>query len=68
MKRIVSLVFFPYIQKPENMAFGILRGDVDDNFLIVQVDEDGMVNLELIALQGKKNRLGKLEDYTLPIK
>jgi 3',5'-cyclic AMP phosphodiesterase CpdA len=38
----------------------------DDNFIIVRVGPDGQVNLELIALQGSRNRLGRLEDYKLP--
>jgi hypothetical protein len=60
---------FMYFKKG-NIAYiasGMGHG-IDDNFVIVQVDENGTVNLELIALQGEKNRLGKLEDYTLPIK
>jgi hypothetical protein len=37
-----------------------------DNFIIVHMDKDGKVRLELIALQGEKDRLGPIENYSLP--
>ncbi len=38
----------------------------EDNFIIVRVEPDGEIKLELIALQGRRERLGRLEDYKLP--
>lgn len=58
---------FMYYQK-NNLTY-VASGmghEKDDNFLIVHVDKDGVVDLELVALQGEKDRLGKLEDYRLP--
>jgi hypothetical protein len=58
---------FMYFTKNNITYIGSGMGQMlDDNFVIMQVDEDGVVNLELIALQGEKNRLDKLEDYKLP--
>lgn len=37
-----------------------------DNFIFVNVLQDGKVTFELIALQGDIHSLGKLEDYVLP--
>ncbi len=38
----------------------------EENFIIVEANDDGSVDFELIALTGERNRLGKLEDYILP--
>lgn len=38
----------------------------DDNFVIVHVDKTGVVDLEMVALQGEKNRFGKPQDHLLP--
>ncbi len=47
------------------IASGMGSG-VNDNYLFVEIDESGIVNFNLIALQGERDRLGMLEDYTLP--
>ena len=39
---------------------------IDGNYLIVNVEYGGDIDFDLIALQGDKHRLGKLEDYILP--
>ncbi len=38
----------------------------NDNFIFVNVNRDGKVTFDLIALQGDPHRLGKLEDFTMP--
>ena len=54
--------------KKGNISYiaGGMGQKIDDNFVIVEVDEDGSVNLELVALQGDKDRFGDLEGYQLP--
>jgi hypothetical protein len=47
------------------IASGMGHGK-DDNFIIVHVDNKGEVEIELVALQGEKDRLGDLEEYELP--
>ncbi|MCF6169411.1 MAG: metallophosphoesterase [Bacteroidales bacterium] len=47
------------------IASGMGNGK-NDNFLFVRVDSEGDVSFDLIALQGDRHRLGKLEDYILP--
>jgi hypothetical protein len=47
------------------IATGMGQGE-NDNFIIVHVDGSGKVRLELVALQGERDRLGKLEDFILP--
>ena len=58
---------FMYFKKG-NISYiaGGMGQKIDDNFVIVEVDEDGSVNLELVALQGDKDRFGDLEGYQLP--
>ncbi len=38
----------------------------NDNFIFVNVNRDGKVTFDLIALQGDPHRLGKLEDFKMP--
>ena len=45
---------------------GGMGSGLNDNYLFVSVDEYGAVQFDLIALQGNRNRFGKLEDYILP--
>ena len=47
------------------IASGMGSGE-NDNYLFVEIDDLGNVHFNLIALQGERNRLGKLEDYILP--
>ena len=54
--------------KEANITYiaGGMGNFVDDNFLFVSLNTAGDVTFDLIALQGDKHRLGKLEDYILP--
>ncbi len=59
----------PYMYyKDNNITYigGGMGSGLNDNYLFVSVDEDGSVQFDLIALQGNRNRFGKLEDYVLP--
>lgn len=58
---------FMYYKK-ENITYvaGGMGHKKQDNIIIVNVNETGKVNLELVALQGDANSLGSLEDYVLP--
>ena len=54
--------------KKNNIEYiaGGMGNMVNDNFVIANIDEDGEVSFDLIALQGDPDRLGKLTDYKLP--
>jgi len=47
------------------IASGMGAG-IDDNFIIADVHENGLVSFNLCAIQGVINRLGYLEDFILP--
>ncbi len=52
----------------DNNIFYIASGMGDnkrDNFIKVTVSKDKKVDFEIIALQGKTNRLGRLEDHSI---
>jgi len=59
----------PYLYyKKDNITYmaGGMGSGINDNYLIVSINEQGQVSFDLIALQGERNRFGKLEDYVLP--
>ena len=59
----------PYMYYKKNNIVYIASGMgnmKDDNFIFVNVNRDGKVYFDLIALQGDPNRLGKLEDFKMP--
>ena len=59
----------PYMYFEDNNITYIAGGmgsDNNDNYLFVSVDKYGVVDFDLIALQGSRDRFGKLEDYILP--
>lgn len=47
------------------IASGMGAG-IDDNFIIADVHENGLINFNICAIQGEINRLGDLEDFILP--
>lgn len=59
-------IMYHHIKNISYIASGMGQNK-KDNIVIVHVSKDGEVDLELVALQGKKNSLGKLEDYKLPV-
>jgi len=45
---------------------GGMGSGINDNYLFISVDRNDIVHFNLIALQGDRNRFGKLEDCILP--
>jgi hypothetical protein len=43
-----------------------MGGNKDENFLFVNVAENGKVEFEVFALRGDRGRLGKIESYKVP--
>jgi 3',5'-cyclic AMP phosphodiesterase CpdA len=59
----------PYLYfKDENIIYiaGGMGSGINDNYLIVDVDKQGQVILNLVALQGNRNRFGEINTYVLP--
>jgi len=59
----------PYMyHKDDNINYigGGMGSGINDNYLFVTIDALGSVKFDLIALQGARNRFGRLEDYVLP--
>lgn len=59
----------PYLYYEDNnitYVAGGMGGGADDNYLFVRIDEFGVVNFSIIALQGERGRFGRIEDYILP--
>jgi len=59
----------PYLYyEDKNITYiaGGMGGGIDDNYLFVEIDNFGAVTFKIIALQGERDRFGRIEDYTLP--
>jgi hypothetical protein len=59
----------PYLYyKDKNIIYtaGGMGTGINDNYMLVEIDEFGVVNLNIVALQGERGRFGQIEDYTLP--
>lgn len=58
--------FMYYVKNNITYVATGMGNEKDDNFIFISVFKNGEIEFELIALQGKTNRFGKLEEYILP--
>jgi len=59
----------PYMYfKDSNITYigGGMGSGINDNYIFVSKDMHNVIHFDLIALQGDRNRFGRLEDYVLP--
>ena len=59
----------PYLYyTDENIHYlaGGMGSGINDNYMIIDIDGQGQIELHLLALQGDRSRFGRIETYMLP--